>query len=61
MRCLPLGLVAFSLGSGGLKCLPITCLVLERLNPDPAEIRDASAVSLEGWLLPGGAESRAVL
>lgn len=59
MRYLPLGLIAFSLGSGGLKCLPITCL--ERLSPDPAEIRDVSALSLEGWLLSGGAESRTVL
>ena len=57
MRSFPSGLVAFSLGRGGLKCLPITCLMLERPDPDPTEIRGVVAVSLVGWLLSGGAKS----
>lgn len=56
MRKLLSGLVTFSLGRGGLKCLPITCLTLERPGPDPAEIRGVVAVSLVGRLLSGEAE-----
>lgn len=48
MRNLPSGLDTFSLGRGGLKCLPITCLILKGPNPDPTEIRGAVAVSLVG-------------
>lgn len=57
MRNLSSGLVAFSLGRGGLKCLPVTCLVLERPDLDPAEIRGVVAVSLIEQLLSGGAET----
>lgn len=52
MRNLLSGLVAFLLGRGGLKCLPITCLMLERPNPDPAEIR--GVVIWRGRELNGG-------
>lgn len=48
MRNLPSGLDTFSLGRGGLKCRPITCLILKGPNPDPTEIRGAVAVSLVG-------------
>lgn len=61
MRKLLSGLVTFSLGRGGLKCLPITCLTLERPGPDPAEIRGVVAVSLVGRLLSGEAEGCTVL
>lgn len=57
MRNLSTGPVRFSFGRGGFETLPITCLMLEGSNPDPSEIREVVAVSVEGQLLSGGAES----
>lgn len=57
MRNLLTWLVSFSLGRGGFETLPINFLMLEGSNPDPSEIRKGVAVSLEGQLLSGGAET----
>lgn len=57
MRNLSTGPVRFSFGRGGFETVPITCLMLEGSNPDPSEIREVVAVSVEGQLLSGGAES----
>lgn len=55
MRNLLTGLVRFSSGRSGFETLHQ--LMLEGSNPDPSEIREVVAVSLEGQLLSGGAES----
>lgn len=57
IRNRPSGLVVFSLGRGGLRCLPITCLTLKGPDPGPAKSKGTAALAFSSlwavlWVRP---------